>query len=75
MSYDPKYGPDAQTSAQRAYVLQQMQATNPARYSKLSAYVTTLLTRYVDGELSWTQVQALRAAAEPRPFRTGRLEA
>ncbi|WP_324672146.1 hypothetical protein [Hymenobacter sp. GOD-10R] len=75
MNYDPKYGPNAQTSEQRAYVLQQMQAANPARYNKISAYVTRLFARYVAGELSWTQVQAMRFAAEPLALRTGNPEA
>jgi len=69
MSYDPKYGPHAQTTEQRAYVLRQMQAANPAHYSKVSAYVASLLDRYVAGEISWTQVQALRNTADPLLWR------
>ena len=70
MGYDPKYGPDAQTSAQRAYVLEQMRRATPELFTKLSPYVTQLHARYVAGELSWTQVQDLRQAAERHPFRS-----
>ncbi|PJJ60856.1 hypothetical protein [Hymenobacter chitinivorans] len=60
--YDSKYGPCAQTPAQRAYVLRQMQATNPTLYKRASGYVQRLYARYVAGELSWPDVCALREA-------------
>ena len=65
---DPNYGPQAQTAAQRMQVQRQMQAANPDRYLQVTSEVQTLYTRYVAGKLSWKQVQALRAAAEPLSF-------
>ncbi|GAA4504599.1 hypothetical protein GCM10023172_31040 [Hymenobacter ginsengisoli] len=63
MTYNPVYGPAAQTCEQRARVLQQMQATFPKLRTKASAVASQLYARYVAGELSWLQVrQALDAA-------------
>lgn len=60
MNHDPKYGPAAQTPQQRAYVLAQMQAAHPGLYKKATGYVAQLYRRYIDGELSWDDVRALR---------------
>ncbi|WP_139924453.1 hypothetical protein [Hymenobacter sp. DG01] len=62
MKTDPKYGPAAQTPQQRAYVLAQMQAVRPDLYKKATGYVAQLYRRYIDGELSWEDVCALREA-------------
>jgi hypothetical protein len=64
MSYNPAYGPAAQTCEQRARVLRQMQVTFPSLRANASAYTQQLYERYVAGELSWQQVrQALDAIA------------
>jgi len=68
MNDNLNYGPQAQTPAQRTQVLRQMQATNPDQYAQVTSEVQALYTRYIAGELSWKQVQALRATAEPLPF-------
>jgi len=57
MSYDPKFGPAAQTSTQRAYVLRQLQAVFPRLRRNVSAQARQLFDRYVAGELSWPQVR------------------
>ena len=62
MTYDARFGPAAQTPAQRAWVLKQLQATLPALRTKATAYTRQLYDRYVAGELSWADVrQALDA--------------
>ena len=61
-SYDPKYGPNAQTPQQRADVLHQMQQANPSLYKSATSYVHRLYARYIAGELSWTDVSVLRDA-------------
>lgn len=65
MENDPKFGPAAQTPQQRAYVLAQMQATQPTLRKAVTEYVAQLYRRYVEGELSWQDVCALREAAQP----------
>lgn len=59
MSYDPKFGPNAQTPEQRAYVLRQLQSVNPSLKTKATAYAQELYSRYVAGELSWLRVREL----------------
>jgi hypothetical protein len=59
---DPKYGPSAQTPQQRIHVLHQMQRANPGLYAQATGYVHGLYQRYVAGELSWSEVSALRDA-------------
>ena len=63
MSYDPKFGPAAQTPAQRAYVLKQLQVTYPNLKTRATAYARQLYARYVAGELSWLRVRELLDAA------------
>lgn len=69
MNYDLKYGPQAQTPEQRAYVLQQMKSANPTYYIRVTSCVAALFTRYVAGELSWEQVRTLRNDTEAISFR------
>jgi len=57
MTYDPKFGPAAQTPEQRSWVLQQMQSVIPSLKTKATAYAQQLYSRYVAGELSWHQVR------------------
>jgi hypothetical protein len=61
MSHNPKFGPAAQTPEQRAWVLEQMQRVIPV-LKKASPYIQQLYTRYIAGELSWSQVSQARAA-------------
>ena len=63
MAYDCKFGPMAQTPAQRAWVLEQMQDVIPALKTKATAYARQLYAQYVAGEISWPQMrQAIDAA-------------
>ena len=63
MAYDSRFGPTAQTPAQRARVLAQMQAVLPGLKTKVPPSARLLYARYVAGELSWPDVrQALNAA-------------
>lgn len=62
MASPPKFGPAAQTPAQRSWVLAQMQRLFPHLKTKASPYVQQLYARYVAGELSWLQVKEARAA-------------
>lgn len=55
-----KFGPEAQTPAQRAGILQQMLAYYTQQRIKLPLHAHTLHQRYVAGELSWLEVCALR---------------
>lgn len=65
MAYDYRFGPAAQTPAQRACVLTQMQDVIPSLKTKATAYDRQLYAQYIAGELSWPQVrQALDAATE-----------
>ncbi|OGX91001.1 hypothetical protein [Hymenobacter coccineus] len=57
MAYDPRFGPNAQTPAARAWVLQQMQAVIPALRTRVTAHAQGLYDRYVAGELSWAEVR------------------
>ncbi|RIY04817.1 hypothetical protein D0T11_21435 [Hymenobacter rubripertinctus] len=67
MGDDLKFGPDAQTPAQRAYVLQQAKAANPGIVRNATPYTHQLYGRYVAGELSWAQVCELRDAHKAVP--------
>jgi hypothetical protein len=60
MSYDPQFGPAAQTPQQRAYVLQQLQAVFPQLRKQVTPAVQQLYARYIAGELSWQAVRQLR---------------
>jgi len=75
MSYDLKFGTDAQTPDQRAYVLAQMQAVNPLLRTRATPYALQLYDRYIAGELSWTEVRqaldAAQAAQNNCPSETG----
>jgi len=57
MMYNSKFGPAAQTPAQRAWVLEQMQAVIPSLKTKVTAYAQQVYDRYVAGELSWSEVR------------------
>ena len=62
-TYNPKFGPAAQTRQQRAYVLAQLQAVHPSLKTKATAYARHLYARYIVGEMSWWDVhQALNSA-------------
>ncbi|MGY2134949.1 hypothetical protein ACW9KT_22145 [Hymenobacter sp. HD11105] len=67
MAYDDKFGPDAQSPQQRAYVLAQMQAVLPTLKTNATAYIQRLYARYIAGELSWGQVRELREAPHSIP--------
>ena len=67
MPYDAKFGPDAQTPTQRAYVLAQLQAVNPSLRTKATGYALQLYARYVAGEMSWADVRQELNAAQPLP--------
>ena len=56
MENTPKFGPAAQSSAQRAEVLARMARALPRLRRPLSPYVQDLHLRYLAGELSWLQV-------------------
>jgi hypothetical protein len=57
MTYDSRFGPNAQTPQQRAYVLEQLQAVNPRLKTKATAYARQLYARYIAGELTWADVR------------------
>ena len=59
MAYDARFGPYAQTPQQRAYVLQQLQATHPRLRTRASAFAQQLHARYVAGEITWADVRQL----------------
>lgn len=64
MTFNPKFGPAAQTPEQRAWVLEQMVRVMPALRTKATAYAQHLYACYIAGELSWLQVrQALDKAS------------
>lgn len=73
MAYDPRYGPCAQTPAQRAYVVAQLRITFPRLQP--TALALKLYARYIAGELSWLEVDHLLAQAtclpHPTPIRRG----
>lgn len=56
MAYDTRFGPSAQTPAQRARVLAQMQDALPGLKTKTTALTRQLYARYVAGEPSWLDV-------------------
>lgn len=69
MAYDPRFGPAAQTPAQRAFVLQQMQALVASLPPPFSPDAQPLYDRYVAGELSWPQLRrALNTAPGAAPI-------
>jgi hypothetical protein len=57
MDYNPKFGPNAQTPEQRAYVLQQLQVTHPSLKKQATTYARQLYDRYIGGEISWMEVR------------------
>ncbi|OUJ72375.1 hypothetical protein [Hymenobacter crusticola] len=57
MAYDARFGPNAQTPAQRAWVLAQMQDVIPGLKTKVTPADRQLYARYVAGELSWTDMR------------------
>ncbi len=50
MAHDARFGPSAQTPAQRVWVLEQLQAVLPSLKTKATAYARQLYARYVAGE-------------------------
>jgi hypothetical protein len=63
-SYNPAFGPAAQTPEQRAWVVKQMQQALPCLKKQLNAQASALYDRYVAGEMSWQQIrQAMEANA------------
>ena len=63
MAYDARFGPTAQTPAQRAWVLEQMQAVVTDLKNKATTANQRLYARYVAGEVSWAEMrQALEAS-------------
>ncbi len=74
MAYDPRFGPDAQTPEQRAYVLRQLQTTFPQLAARVPGLSQQLFDRYVAGELSWEEVRRAldqNPATAPTPTRRG----
>ncbi|GAB3308069.1 hypothetical protein [Hymenobacter tenuis] len=67
MCDNPKFGPNAQTPEQRAYVLQQIKAANPQLVRNATPYAHWLYGRYIAGELSWDEVCQLRDAPQVVP--------
>lgn len=64
MTHDLRFGPDAQTPAQRAQVLQRMQEVFPCLKKRLTEQIRALHRQYVAGELSWGQMrQAMESLA------------
>lgn len=58
----PRFGPAAQTPAQRAWVVTQMHQALPSLKKHLTAPAQALYARYIAGELSWQQMrQAMEA--------------
>jgi hypothetical protein len=63
-SSTPRFGPAAQTPAQRAWVVTQMHQAIPSLKKQLTAPARALYARYIAGELSWQQMrQAMEAGA------------
>lgn len=63
-SSTPRFGPAAQTPAQRAWVVTQMHQALPSLKKHLTAPARALYDRYIAGELSWQQMrQAMEAGA------------
>ena len=63
MAHDARFGPSAQTPAQRAWVLEQLQAALPSLKTKAMAYARQPYARYVAGELTWADVRQVLNAA------------
>ncbi|MET4076574.1 hypothetical protein [Hymenobacter sp. UYCo722] len=63
MAYDARFGPTAQTPAQRARVLEQLQVALPYLKTKATLSARQLYARYVAGELSWADVRLSLDAA------------
>lgn len=62
--YNPNFGPAAQTSEQRAWVVKRMQQAIPSLKKQRNAQASALYARYVAGEMSWQQIrQAMEANA------------
>ncbi|RZK12358.1 MAG: hypothetical protein EOO56_28170 [Hymenobacter sp.] len=57
VSANSKFGPAAQTPAQRARVVTQMHHALPSLKKQLTAPAKALYARYVAGELSWQQMR------------------
>ncbi|OWP62539.1 hypothetical protein CDA63_13605 [Hymenobacter amundsenii] len=57
MECNSKYGPCAQTPAQRYYVLLRLQDAIPSLRTKATPYAQQLYASYVAGDLSWTEVR------------------
>ena len=64
MAYNIKFGPAAQTPAQRAWVLAQMQRMIPSLGKNVTSYTQHLYDRYIAGELSWQEVQQARESGK-----------
>lgn len=63
-SATPRFGPAAQTPAQRAWVVTQMHQALPSLKKQLTAPAQVLYARYIAGELSWQQMhQAMEEEA------------
>jgi hypothetical protein len=56
MAYDIRFGPKAQNPEQWALVLALMQDAIPSLKPKALAFGQPLFSRYVAGELSWSEV-------------------
>lgn len=57
MTYDARFGPTAQTPAQRAGVSELMQTVIPRLKTNATPAAQHLYARYVAGELSWAQMR------------------
>lgn len=56
MADDSRFGPNAQTPEQRAFVLAQMQAVFPS-LRRTTPYAQQLYAQYIAGERSWPEVR------------------
>lgn len=62
-SYNSKFGPAAQTPAQRTRVMHQMQQALPSLTKQFKAQ-SALCAQYISGELSWEQLRQQLAAKD-----------
>lgn len=63
-SYNPDFGPAAQTPEQRAGVVKRMQQAIPSLKKQVNAQASALYAHYVAGEMSWQEIrQAMEANA------------
>ena len=69
MAYDARFGPTAQTPAQRAWVLEQMQAVVTDLKNKATTANQQLYARYVAGEISWAEMRQALEASQLDPNR------